>query len=62
MRLVLDMVLNHTSDQHPWFREALRRQDSQERDFYIVPARSRQRRASAAEQLAIDDWSARLAS
>ena len=35
MRLVLDMVLNHTSDQHPWFREALRRQDSQERDFYI---------------------------
>jgi len=23
MRLVLDMVLNHTSTQHPWFREAL---------------------------------------
>lgn len=22
MRLLLDLVLNHTSDQHPWFREA----------------------------------------
>ena len=35
MKLVLDMVLNHTSDEHPWFREALRRKDSKERDFYL---------------------------
>ncbi len=35
MRLVLDMVLNHTSDEHPWFREALRRKDSKERDYYL---------------------------
>ena len=35
IRIVLDMVLNHTSDEHPWFREALRRKDSKERDYYL---------------------------
>ena len=24
MRLIMDMVLNHTSDEHPWFQAALR--------------------------------------
>ncbi len=35
MRIVIDMVLNHTSDQHPWFRAALRSKDSPERDYYL---------------------------
>ena len=35
MRVVLDMVLNHTSDQHPWFQEAARSRDSEHHDFYL---------------------------
>ena len=31
MRLLLDLVLNHTSDQHPWFREA---RTSRENPYY----------------------------
>ena len=34
IRLILDMVFNHTSTQHPWFREALD-PDSPYREFYI---------------------------
>ncbi|UQY44764.1 alpha,alpha-phosphotrehalase [Mixta hanseatica] len=34
MRIVLDMVFNHTSTQHAWFREALNK-ESPYRDFYI---------------------------
>jgi oligo-1,6-glucosidase len=35
MRLVLDMVLNHTSDQHPWFVESRQSKDSPKRDWYF---------------------------
>ena len=35
LRIVLDMVLNHTSDQHPWFLESRSSRDSPKRDFYI---------------------------
>jgi len=39
MRLVMDMVLNHTSDEHPWFIES-RKPDSAKRDWYFWrPAR-----------------------
>ncbi|AVR01313.1 alpha,alpha-phosphotrehalase [Pluralibacter gergoviae] len=34
IRIILDMVFNHTSTQHPWFREALD-PDSPYREFYI---------------------------
>ena len=34
IRVLLDMVLNHTSDQHPWFLEAARSRDSARHDFY----------------------------
>ncbi|MEB6379659.1 alpha,alpha-phosphotrehalase [Leclercia adecarboxylata] len=34
IRIVLDMVFNHTSTQHPWFREALNKA-SPYREFYI---------------------------
>lgn len=33
--LILDLVVNHTSDEHPWFLEARRSRDSEYRDFYI---------------------------
>lgn len=35
IRLMLDLVVNHTSDQHPWFVEACRDPESPYRDFYI---------------------------
>ena len=35
IRILLDMVLNHTSDQHPWFLEAARSRDSAWHDFYV---------------------------
>lgn len=33
--ILLDLVLNHTSDQHRWFREALRSRDNPYHDYYI---------------------------
>ena len=35
IRVVLDMVLNHTSDQHPWFLESRSSRDNPKRDWYI---------------------------
>jgi maltose alpha-D-glucosyltransferase/alpha-amylase len=34
IRVVADLVLNHTSDQHPWFQEA-RKPGSPKRDWYV---------------------------
>lgn len=35
MRLILDLVLNHTSDEHAWFVESRASADSPKRDWYI---------------------------
>ena len=35
MKLVLDLVPNHTSDQHPWFLESRSSRDNPKRDWYI---------------------------
>jgi maltose alpha-D-glucosyltransferase/alpha-amylase len=36
LRVITELVLNHTSDQHPWFQRARRaRPGSPERDFYV---------------------------
>ena len=35
LRVVLDLVLNHTSDQHPWFIESRASRHSPKRDWYI---------------------------
>ncbi|GAC1452722.1 MAG: alpha-amylase family glycosyl hydrolase [Steroidobacteraceae bacterium] len=34
IRVILDMVLNHTSDQHPWFIEAAKSRTAWKHDFY----------------------------
>ncbi|QRN80047.1 MAG: alpha-glucosidase [Nocardiopsis sp. BM-2018] len=34
MRLIIDVVLNHTSDQHPWFQASRRGTDDAKRDWY----------------------------
>ena len=35
LRVIADLVLNHTSDQHPWFQEARKSPDSPYRDYYV---------------------------
>jgi alpha-glucosidase len=35
LQVILDLVLNHTSDQHPWFQESRRSRDDPKRDWYI---------------------------
>ncbi len=35
IRVIIDMVLNHTSDQHPWFKEAKMDVKSKYREWYI---------------------------
>ena len=33
--IIMDLVLNHTSDQHPWFLEALKSRENPYHDYYI---------------------------
>lgn len=35
LRVIADLVVNHTSDQHPWFKEARKSKDNPYRDFYV---------------------------
>lgn len=35
IRVIVDLVVNHTSDQHPWFVDARRSKDSRYRDWYV---------------------------
>jgi maltose alpha-D-glucosyltransferase/alpha-amylase len=48
LRVITELVLNHTSDQHPWFQRARRaKRGSPERDFYVwseTPDRYREAR------------------
>ncbi|HEV8568554.1 MAG TPA: alpha-glucosidase [Actinoplanes sp.] len=34
MKLIMDLVVNHTSDEHPWFLESRSAKDSEKRDWY----------------------------
>jgi maltose alpha-D-glucosyltransferase/alpha-amylase len=35
MRIIADMVMNHTSDQHPWFQESRQSADNDKADWYV---------------------------
>lgn len=35
IRIILDLVLNHTSDEHRWFKEALKGRDNPYHDYYV---------------------------
>ena len=36
MKLIMDLVVNHTSDEHAWFRDAVSNPDSPYRDYYFL--------------------------
>jgi oligo-1,6-glucosidase len=35
IRVIMDLVINHTSDEHPWFVESRKAKDNPYRDYYI---------------------------
>ena len=35
IRVIVELVLNHTSDQHPWFQESRKSKDNPKRDWYV---------------------------
>src|SRR6516165_5186742 len=35
IRIIIELVANHTSDQHPWFQESRSSQDNPRRDWYV---------------------------
>ena len=35
IKLIMDLVVNHTSDEHPWFVEARKAKDNPYRDYYL---------------------------
>lgn len=35
IRIMMDLVANHTSDQHPWFKDARKHKNSAYRDYYV---------------------------
>ena len=35
MKLIMDLVINHTSTEHEWFKQAISSKDNKFRDFYI---------------------------
>jgi hypothetical protein len=38
IKVIIDLVVNHTSDEHPWFRSAVSSPDSPYRDWYVWSA------------------------
>ena len=35
IRIIMDLVLNHSSDEHPWFKEAIKSKDNPYHDYYV---------------------------
>jgi alpha-glucosidase len=61
IRVVMDMVMNHTSDEHPWFVESRSSRDNPRRDWYIWrPPKATAEDAETAEQSPNDSASSAL--
>ena len=52
IKVVMDMVLNHTSNEHKWFTEAIKDKDSKYRDYYII----RKGRKRGNKYIAPNNW------
>src|SRR5690348_2844376 len=63
IRVIIDLVVNHTSDQHPWFQSARSSPDSPYRDWYVwsetEPADRRQGMVFPGEQKETWTWDER---
>jgi alpha-amylase len=35
IKIVIDMIINHTSNEHPWFQESMKSRDNPYRDYYV---------------------------
>ena len=46
MRVIVDLVVNHTSADHPWFKEARSSPDNRFRDYYVWRDRPTRTKAS----------------
>lgn len=49
IHIIIDMVLNHTSDQHPWFIESRQSRDNSKADWYIWHSGKNARTGEAGE-------------
>ncbi len=58
MRIVMDMVMNHTSDEHAWFVESRSSRDNPKRDWYIwrPPSNSPRLRGEKKGGLPPNNW------
>jgi maltose alpha-D-glucosyltransferase/alpha-amylase len=60
IRVLVDLVVNHTSDQHPWFQAARQSKDSPYRDYYLwsdtLPENAHEGMVFPGYQDAVWDW------
>ncbi|MGP7816518.1 glycoside hydrolase family 13 protein [Niallia sp. 01092] len=56
MKLILDLVINHTSDEHPWFIESRSSKDSPYRDYYIWKNGRKGRKAKKKKGKEPNNW------
>ncbi|WP_345801419.1 alpha-amylase family protein [Microbacterium sp. AZCO] len=59
IRTIIDLVVNHTSDRHPWFQQAKRSRNSRFRDYYVWrdrPTRNAKNTVFPGEEKSIWEW------
>lgn len=57
IRIIKDLVVNHTSNQHPWFLEAKKGKDNPYRDYYVwLPQKAIDSLGIATRERSGDSW------
>jgi trehalose synthase len=62
IRVIIDLVVNHTSDRHPWFINARRSRSARYRDYYVWrdrPTRKQKNEVFPGEEESIWEWDER---